>query len=304
MTVEKIGLVNSLVPKQVGFGSESSPEKQQTNPSDNNGAKFFTVAAGIAAIALAGIALRQGSKIKKLNKLVEEGKKLLPEGTKSVESVQKAADVGKVSENVCLKNEAPKPAERTLAAEGKAYIQAIKVEEAKDLVSKVEKIKKNSKGKAHNLKEQAITKTFDDAENAIKRDLKWAADKINTALYSEHAKAFDKQIKSLARKTSTNVHNIKQEGLEKAFGVTKKTGKKVAPKSLKNNTTAAKQAKPGKIVHGTKTVKAWSERAVDFINNLFGPKISKKPASKRMIAKAEASATEVRNFYEEHNPSI
>lgn len=87
MEIEKISGLKVL-PQQASFKGESRESAPVTH-SDNNGAKFFAVAAGIAAVAAAGIAIKNG---KGLKALTEEKTAVTNELNKIKGQIQKRAE--------------------------------------------------------------------------------------------------------------------------------------------------------------------------------------------------------------------
>lgn len=155
MNIEKIGVVNSSNLNQVGFGNEASTGKISVPPSDNNGAKFFAVAAGIAAVAAAGIAISKGKKVKNLT---ENVKKLTGDVEKLTGDIKKMSEETKngLTKNTELSGAGPKLAEtpkttstehlysqnelaqRALESESKPIVKAMNLKDANDIVATVE----------------------------------------------------------------------------------------------------------------------------------------------------------------------
>lgn len=101
MDIQKVGVVNAGINNASFKGDETQSAPVQTEPSDQGGSKFFALASGTAAVALAGLAIYQHKQIKGLNGEIE---KLSGKASKNADEVAEAVK-GKVKKT---KNETSK----------------------------------------------------------------------------------------------------------------------------------------------------------------------------------------------------
>lgn len=155
MAIEKIGASNIVANAQSFKGENEVKEHSHREHSDNNGAKYFAVAASIAAVAVAGIALKSRSNLK----TVTEEKNAITAELQKIKN--RAAKVA------ARKN---KEAEINLTKEIKPYINISKVTDADEIITNAEIANKNSRGLKHILKKQMLTGVFNSNEPAISRN--------------------------------------------------------------------------------------------------------------------------------------
>lgn len=136
MNVEKIGLTNSVSIKQTAFKGGDVTKSQEKEHSDNNGAKFFAVAAGIAAVAIAGIIIK-----KKI-----DAKHLVQEGEKVANAVVNEKRLA----NMSLQDATKLDSALTI----------------NDLEKNERRIKSATSPKAHSAKQKALIKMFKEAAKA------------------------------------------------------------------------------------------------------------------------------------------